>query len=82
MSRKKVAWRKRLRQAGWNVDKIIPRGAAGKARATFGKEVPDYIIQRAEGKTCCKPMSEAKTVRIRGWNVSWERLDTRKGMKR
>jgi len=81
MSRKKVEWRKRLRQAGYVVDKVIPRGAAGKARAMFGREVPDYIIQRSEGNSCCKPMSDEKTARVRKWSTNWEKLDARKGSR-
>ena len=82
MSRKKVRFKKILRQANWDVGAVTPHGAAGKARATFGREVSDYVLQKAYGKSCCKPMGEEKAKRLRGWNASWEKEAARTGTRR
>ena len=75
MSRKTVQWKRTLRQAGYVADTVIPRGAAGKARATFGREVSDYILQRAYGNSCCKPMSDEKAARMRKMATDLEKRD-------
>lgn len=71
MSRRKLQWIRRVRQAG-NVDKVIPSPAKGEGLylTKMVEDIPGFNrpgVGMGEGNTVTEPMSSRKEELVRRW---------------
>lgn len=68
MSRRTTLWKKKLRQANGDFDKIAPEHTIGNGTYLVKADIPDRLYTPQEGeskKVCSLPMTTEKEQRIR-----------------